>query len=389
MIEGIQSPCPKRGHSVALLFDCLAAPGSARFGPISSHLTEDGLHIEDLPAVSAEELDEIFASGSLARERKTFRMDALGRFDEAAITWDISDPWIDRRAQALAERLCLDSAKLGQRQFKVIITHDLDRTTGFEPTAILNAILKAAGVRRSACLGVRETLSPCALVRNIERLLKYERAHGVGAYYFMMAGPYGWGRYSTRTDIRWKASRQIAKLVQQAGMTVGLHGSFDARERNSYGEEKDRVEQVIGTRINTHRNHYLRFDPEKLPSQMEAAGIGYDFSVGFGSHIGFRNGCAHVIRAYDFLNSRTSNLRSVPLLFMDTVYSRGNTNSVRASLRQALMKVRDVGGCVSLLFHPELFLVNSDGWSWFEEAIAICEELGADLSGVLPGEVKS
>ncbi len=84
-------------------------------------------------------------------------------------------------------------------------------------------------------------------------------------------------------------------------MTVGLHGSYYAREQDSYRAEKERLEQVLGTAVTTHRNHYLRFDPMRMWSQLEAAGIRHDFSVGFNYRLGFRAGCARAYRGFDLL----------------------------------------------------------------------------------------
>jgi hypothetical protein len=374
-----------REYAAALLLDALAGFGtvSCGQGQPGPGLTAQGLVLKGCPAVPQAELDEIFASASFVRELKTGRIDGLGRFDEGEIGWDITVPWIDRRVHALAASLSPNHGGLVRRKLKVLITHDVDRTTGCEPTAILNALLRAGRLRRSSCLGLRATFLPYALMRTIGRLLEYERVHGVGALYFMMAGPYGYSRYATRTDIRWRVSRQIAQLVRQAGMGVGLHGSFYARENNSYAEEKERLEQVVGVPVTMHRNHYLRFDTERFACQLEGAGMAYDFSAGFGTRVGFRTGCAHVYRAYDLLNEKKARLRLVPLVFMDTVLFCGDPDARLAELRATLQEAQGVGGCIALLFHPETLMAHQNGWNWFERVIGMCSDLGADLSGEL------
>lgn len=374
----------RRSYAAGLLFAGLAEQDWMPGGLDAATIAVEGLALGGAAVVSPAELDAVFASATLARERRTGRYDGLGRFDESAIAWDVAEPWIDRRVQDLARRLAPQPGRRSARKFRVIVTHDLDRTTGFEPTAMLNALLKAGGIRRSACLGLRDAFSPGALLRNVARLVETERAHGVGAIYFMMAGPYGWGRYATRTDIRWNVSRQVARLVRQGGMTVGLHGSFQACERDSYAEEKDRVEQVLGAPIRAHRSHYLRFDPRRLPSQLEAAGIQSDFSVGFSQRIGFRGGYAAACRSYDLVRERPAAVISVPLLFMDTLLLGRDPAEILPDLRKALETTREVNGCVSLLFHPELFLVDPRFFDLFESVLRLCRELGADLSGQWP-----
>jgi hypothetical protein len=229
-------------------------------------------------------------------------------------------------------------------------------------------------------------LSPGALVRNVERLLEFESAQGIGAYYFMMSGPYELRRYSSRCDIRWSCSRRFAERIRQAGMTIGLHGSYYARERNTYREEKKRLEEVVGAAVTTHRNHYLRFDTTRVGSQLEEAGIRYDFSVGYASRMGFRAGTAKPYPVFDLLHHRPSTVISVPMLYMDAALEASARAEGLAQFREALQHVKAVNGCVSVLFHPERLLIDRGLWSFFREMIAVCNELGADLSGKVPGD---
>jgi hypothetical protein len=336
--------------------------------------------------ITASELGSVFDSLCLQREQVLGKRDRLDRLDENTLTWDVTRPWVDLRARELSGDQGRQSPTGLRRsaRFSVVVAHDVDRTSAREPTALLNAILKLTGIRTASCLGLAQAWSPRALVRNVERLLDFEREQGIGAHYFMLAGPYRFGRYSTRTDIRWSSAREIARLTRAAGMRLGLHGSFHARDRNSYREEKDRLEQAIGGAITTHRNHYLRFDPVKLYAQLEEAGIRFDFSVGFVTRIGFRNGCGHCHRAFDLQNQRPASVYSVPQLFMDTVLQHRDPPEVLSELRAALLEVQKVRGCVCLVFHPETFLMDGRAWPFFEQTIRMCQAMGADLSGRLP-----
>lgn len=368
----------RRSYAANLLLDAMRQMTDCESGS-----NQDNCGFSETLPVSCTELDSIFASASLDREGKTKRKDPVGRFDEAAIQWEISRPWIDVRAQEMAVSLGARLRNSGPN-CRVFITHDVDRTTGCEPTSLFRAGLRAAGFKHSASLTLADAFSPTALVRNVERLLDFELARGIQAVYFLLSGPYSLSRYGSRTDIRWKVSREIAKLVHQAGMTIGLHGSFYATDCNSYLQEKDRIEQALGWPITCHRNHYLRFDSQRLPRQLEEAGIDFDFSVGFRSAIGFRSGCAHVYRAFDPLRNRTSRLRLVPLVFMDTILYRLNETLGLQHLRGALIETSRVRGVISLLFHTDTILEHPRGWSWFESLVDMCEEIGADLSGSLP-----
>jgi hypothetical protein len=344
-----------------------------------------GLHFGDDVTVADTELEDIFASVTLQREMVVGRYDCMGMFDEQAVSWDVWRPWIDLRAKelrALVNRR--DSLKIRpNQQFRVIISHDMDHTSLLEPTTLIRSCLHMFGLFPDA-IPIEAAVSSRTWLKNYERLLDYERKHGIGAYYFMLSGPYGMRRYSSRSDIRWSSSRKLLQLIVQAGMTVGLHGSYYAREQGSYRAERERLEQVLGTAVTTHRNHYLRFDPVRMWSDLEAAGICYDFSVGFNWRLGFRAGCAKAYRGFNFLRDQAPNVIAIPLLFMDGILLCGNRQQTLHRLRMALEEAKRVDGCISLLFHPELFLADPTYFRIFEDILAACQELGADMSGRLP-----
>ena len=373
----------KRNYAAAIVRSAVAADGILPQGQDQIRLTGSGLTMGGRTVVTLAELDGIFASVTLARESATGRSDALGRFDETAVPWDVTKPWVDQRVAELAKELGTVPASKAEK-FQVVIAHDVDRTTTWEPTCLANAVLHSTGLRAGAWLPLRDALSSRAISQTIGRLLDFERQQGVGAHYFMMSGPYGLGRYATRTDVRWASARTVGRLVQEAGMSVGLHGSFAAKDLNRYGEEKDRLEQTLGCAVTAHRNHYLRFDPEKLYAQLEAAGIRFDLSVGFVNRTGFRNGCARGHPAFDLSNDRPSRVVSLPQLYMDTVMQHRSPQQILGELRDALIHVRKVQGCVCLVFHPETFLIDKRAWPLFKEILQLCQELGADLAGKLP-----
>jgi hypothetical protein len=344
-----------------------------------------GLLLDEDILVSTSELEAVFATATLQREADTGRRDKSNVFDENALAWDVATPWIDIRASQLAEQLtgsrCATAAP--REPFRVIITHDLDHTTFREPASLMNAFLHTLGLRRD-WVGLGTALGTKIYPSLCERMLEIERDHGIGAYYFMLSGPYGWRRHSSRYDIRWASSRTVLQLITQAGMTVGLHGSYYAREHDTYRIEKERLEQVLGTAVTTHRNHYLRFDPIRVWSQLEAAGIRHDFSVGFNYTLGFRAGCARAYRGFDLHRGTPGSVTAVPLLFMDGILFDGDRRDILRRLRLALTEAQRYGGCVSLLFHPGLFAMDVRLWDVLQAILAMCHELGADLSGRLP-----
>jgi len=348
-----------------------------------------GLLLPNGVVVPEEELQAVFSTITLGRELETGKLDPMGRFDESAIAWDISRPWIDVRAADLAARLTEDGcgAPREQGRFRVVVSHDVDRITGAELTAIAKRLLHATGFRSGAGPSPSLPFSPNAYRDNIRRLLEFERAQGITACYFLLSGPYGLRRHSSRYDARWSQAKKLIGEILGAGMTIGLHGSYYARDSGSYLVEKDRLEQVTGVGVICHRNHYLRFDSRRVCSQLEAAGIRYEFSVGFGERMGFRAGTARLYRMFDLMNGRPASLASVPLVYMDTFTgdpaAASDRDSILGQLRAVLVEAKRVHGCVSLLFHPELLLASPGLWTFFEEVVRVCRDLGADLASPL------
>ncbi len=333
-----------------------------------------------------EGLSRVFDCATLSREVKHGRRDRHDRLDESAFDWDPSFPFVEKLAVEL-KKAYVPSRVLktdDPKRFSVMITHDVDRTTTLEPFSIGNALLYRLGLRKSGWWRVRTALSPRSLLGVFHRLIEFELSQEIGAHYFMLSGPYGVGKGGSRTCAKWKSARRLAELIKLAGMKIGLHGSYEACKGDLYKEEKERLEQVLQIRVRTHRNHYLRFEPLRLYGQLERAQIEYDFSVGFASRMGFRSGIARMHPTFDLETNRESKVMAIPLVFMDTLLEREDANELLLRLRRILCEVRQVNGCVSILFHPEAFLIESKAWQFFERVVGMCKELGADLSGDLP-----
>lgn len=287
-------------------------------------------------------------------------------------------PWISELARDIASRIGVTSG-IKKKAFQVIITHDVDRTLLCEPFSLCKTILNGLGLMKRECYPVSAVLDTKAVLRSVDRLLQFEVDHGIRSIFFVMSGPFSFARYGTRYDVRWKISREIIKLVQDTGMLIGLHGSYYATQKDSYGDEKKRLEDVLGQEVVLHRNHYLHFDPRKTWTQLEKAGFKWDFSVGFNDRMGFRSGVAYTYEAFDLETQEELKLRLVPLAFMDGVFAGWPQGETVRKLRDILEGTKTVGGIVSILFHPDRFSMRSEAWELFVRAVEGCEDLGAEM----------
>ena len=138
-----------------------------------------------------------------------------------------------------------------------------------------------------------------------------------------------------------------------AGLEVGLHASFGARDRPGAIEEEARA---LGGELQGLRHHYLRSDPSRLAAELRAAGLRYDSSIGWPSQPGLRAGTPYPYRLWD-AERRESGGWELPLAVMDATLSEErylglDADTAYEAAVEALEPVAGHGGAVAILWHP-------------------------------------
>ena len=346
------------------------------------HLTKllkDSLGIENtieeiIEKVEEDELKALLEKLTLANEVSLNQLDSNGRFNEHTLTETISIPLVN---QLLRNK----GLSVKAQKAKIIFTHDIDWVSPFNMVSFSKSIYYGLKGKSNHWLKLSQNFNTGIFFDITAQLLDLEKRYGVHATYFMMSGPYGNGRHDTRYGIEDKQAKRIINLLKNEQAKIGLHGSFDARERNSYKIEKERIEQVSGTKINAHRNHYLRFDPILLPSQLEEAEIGFDFSIGFSDTKGFRSGCCTAYQLINTVKSTVSTVTEIPLIVMDRLPYLKDGEVFFEEFKNLLAAVKNYGGSVSILTHPENFICIPEFWKFYERIIQETIAAGIDVSG--------
>jgi hypothetical protein len=154
--------------------------------------------------------------------------------------------------------------------------------------------------------------------------------------------------YDTRDDLR--------NLLHR-GFEICLHGSYRAgRTPGQLAEEKMELQNILGTNISGHRQHYLNFHPATFFPELERAGLKYDMSVGYNDMSGPRAGTLYPFRPYDMERATPFSLWEIPFILMDTTLATTYRFSSSEALDHCMDHVRDMeksGGCVSLIWHQE------------------------------------
>jgi len=161
---------------------------------------------------------------------------------------------------------------------------------------------------------------------------------------------------------------------------VGLHGSFDSyNNTEKFSTEKKRLENVAGTKIDSCRQHYLRFNlarnlqgepldvsqnlatsrtPEfNLTTTLQvwrSCGIEHDYTLGYAEQPGFRCGTCHPYPLYDIENDFATDIIEHPLIVMDGSifdYLKLSEEDGYTLVSQLYRRCKAVEGDFTILWH--------------------------------------
>jgi hypothetical protein len=110
--------------------------------------------------------------------------------------------------------------------------------------------------------------------------------------------------------------RVIKNLAKDS--TVGIHPSYYSDKDNILQAEKSLLEEIAGQGITLSRQHYIKLQIPNTCRLLLQKGITDDYSMGYGSHLGFRAGTGASFYWYDLQKETTTSLRIHPFCFMDT-----------------------------------------------------------------------
>jgi hypothetical protein len=182
---------------------------------------------------------------------------------------------------------------------------------------------------------------------------------------------------------------RLVELLLAGGAEIGLHGSYRAAEDVAVLSEETRLLEALAGPLAGHRYHYLRVDPHRNLTALEALGFQYDTSLGFADRPGFRAGIAHPFRPWDVAADRPLDLVEIPLALMDVTLAE--ERYLGLPLREAERRLLELvgwaaehGGGFSVLWHNDRFdPVLGRGWDrlFFRFVDAVRASGGVCLTG--------
>jgi hypothetical protein len=312
--------------------------------------------------------------------------------------------------------VALEPSWPGNHRFAVCLTHDVDDMTAqrhwqrvFRRWKILRASEYPSVATHEKVLRFLGSLFPLRQHRfasvstkeTMDRVLEIEEKWNVSSSFLFTIYPLTRYSefdcdYSLRDTFvvrgrRMTGEEMVRKLLDE-GHDVGLHGSFfSAFDESVLAEQKGRLEQITGRPVETTRQHWLNWDPMGTPAIQVRSGLRADSTLGFNRNIGYRAGTVHPFTLYDWRNDVELPLLEAPLILHDGALFRRDAleysvEMAEVTCRQFVETAESLGGCLTMVFHPNAFIDPRYGVV-YEAILRYSREKGAwitslrDLSG--------
>lgn len=161
------------------------------------------------------------------------------------------------------------------------------------------------------------------------------------------------------------AMQQLVRRLA-ARHRLGIHPSYDTdKVPGKAAAEKQVLEQIAGKPITLSRQHYIKLRLPDSYRQLTGMGIEEDYSMGYGTHAGFRAGTSRPFYWYDLQTEQATALLVHPFCFMDAT-ARYESGLDAAAAFDQLDRIKSVlqqcGGRLVTIFHN--FSLGTDkGWA--------------------------
>lgn len=258
-------------------------------------------------------------------------------------------------------------------RFAVALSHDLDNLWRWTRRGFAAAGYRTArAARRLDGAAVRRELGDVAdwaahhLPHRTDpfwtfpQILGGEDDRGITSTFFVIA------RHTDRRDGNQpetyrKRLPEALSLLARRHREIGLHGNdADRLGLDPLLDDRALLAQKARAEVHGIRYHYLRCLYHETLPLLEQARFGYDTSLAFAEHEGFRCGCSFPFRPYFLAEERALDLVEVPLAVMDGTLQEPHYRGLAAADAEraasaVLARVHASGGAVSLLWHNNRF----------------------------------
>lgn len=192
---------------------------------------------------------------------------------------------------------------------------------------------------------------------------------------------------TVRFDGERRTVAEMLAAIADRDREIGLHPSWYAYDdADKLQRQRTALENAVGCSVDSVRQHYLHYDPQRTPQAHDDAGLRFDSTVGFNKNVGFRRGSSYPWHPRDPTTDDALDLLEIPLVVQDVGLFRDrglNLDANRALEYVELLanRVQQTGGVLTLSWHPRT-VADDQQFRTYERVLDRLNEMGAWLASV-------
>lgn len=311
----------------------------------------------------------VFYFISRYEEWQKFVKDRHGRFEERnSILYKLSvlkkpvvDLWMEEFKSGLSKKF--SGINFPKREFKFISTIDVDNLYAFRG----KPLLRNAGGAIKDLMRFDTSMFMARLASVLfgkkdpfdkyDEQIKLSKETGIPLIYFFLY------KNNTEFDRTIRPGhplfQQLFDKLKQEKISFGIHPSyFSSDTHDGIKTESDLLSEHAKQKTILSRQHYLRFNIKTTPLYLEAAGILFDFTMGFASASGFRAGTTLPFYYYNFEKEQALPVMAVPFALMDGayyIYANAKIEDAKRDIELLRAETIKVNGLFVMVFHERSF----------------------------------
>jgi peptidoglycan/xylan/chitin deacetylase (PgdA/CDA1 family) len=221
---------------------------------------------------------------------------------------------------------------------------------------------------------------------NLEAVAATVAQYGAKSTFFILPNAQKAANGTPNADYRLTPQlQQQLQLLMKQGCEMGLHGSIGTATDGSKLHDELSAYNANPTGI---RFHYLSWKPQLTPVLLDDEFNGYDTTLGFAEHFGFRHSYCQPFYPFNFERSEAADFLEIPLNVMDAALHHPNylqlaPDEILPALAPVFAEIKRFGGVASVLWHNENFdpANTQNGPRQFHEIMAHLQAEGAFRTG--------
>lgn len=290
------------------------------------------------------------------------KKDSIERFlaDYSLRKEKINIPFFDANSNILIQAIKYfhNNVNLKRSRFQILLTHDVDNVNSRNKYVFIHNMAELLLNRGYRSIEFKLKNLILDLIKNrhdqIENIINIEKNYNAKSeFYFLQGYEHRLGKRYNMQDV----SDAVNFIKNNSECVIGLHTNYFSYDNfHQIKEEKETIEKFTLTKVNSGRNHYLRFKVPDTWINLENAGILCDSTLGYSDINGFRAGIARNFIPYDIRNNKLINIAEVPLIIMDGIIMEKDMSfdtkwsNIKYLIDQVIMQ----SGTASILFHERL-----------------------------------